>query len=859
MDGADVKIGIKAEYDDAAARAAERDLQRMQRLGEAVPSPDAAAAQGMRFSSMDREGLLAELRELDEALRGAAAAGDVKAWQGLTEQYRLAKGALEQLNAQCGLNRVALLGQAQAGMQFASGLGELGRQVKSGGADLAGMATQAMGLGLALKGVMGPVGWVMVALQGLQMAWDAWQGRKSDDINRQIERTRARTEELVQALVRLRECSRGEQGAAFSAASRRFEEWTRAADARAEAQRGHLERVSAQQQEQERHRLALLEQGAAAERARVQAAQEAGEVDALSAARQLAALEERQAAERRAIGEAAAARVVADRQAAAANARALAREYEGALSEAQRRFEPVLRVKLPSEEELAEVERRLAELDEDSPQFREVEKRKNDIVRMMQACGSALEAAGLAASAGARENMEYVRRLQEMVARQREVARLKGVEAAAAQEAAVAAERQAQNRREELAAQESAGREVLEARLSSAEAAAQEAALQRAWVAKQREGLAAQVAWLEETVGHLAAGGEAARRWGALLQDVRLRRVRERLGELEGQFRVSTDYVRQDGRTLAQVHAADRRALQARERALRELRRVPGVDAATLRQINAQLRETRRQGAALGRSMRRASLVSQRELTGLRPLGQSARNRGMQGALRRAERAYVRLAQSAERQVRMGDGKALRRTLGALRRNARQQERLAGHTGKAAEQYRETLGLLQALRQGLRGEERGLSARQRQQRAVERELSRRGGAERRLARSAEREAREAGRRGRRSAGKVAGAARAAARGSAGAAARGSAGGAAGAAAGGSGEVLAGLGRLTESHAQERAAVSQLAGAVRQLSSVASSVATAAEGAAAATAAATTSLGRQIVCIQRQIERINNRI
>ena len=855
MDRADVRIGIKAEYDDSAARAAQQDMQRMQRFASPEQGgADAAMAQGMKLDTLDRKALLAELRELNAARRSAASAGDAVAWQKLTTQYKQAKEALEQLNTQSNLNKMALLGQAQAGMQFAGGLGQLGKQLQSGSTDLAGMATQALGLGMAMKTAMGPIGWVMIAVQGLQMAWDAWQGRKSDDINRQIEETRARTEALVHSLEQQRESSRVEQNAKLEGASGLFERRMKEADARTEVARRQQERVFAAQGEEERHRLALLDQEAAAERVRVQAAREAGELDELSAARQMAALEERLEVERRAVSEASGQRQAVAAREAAANARAQAKEYARAAQEASGRFEPVLRVKLPSEAEMAEVERKLAELDEESPQFREVEKRKDDIVNMMHACREALEAAGLAASAGARENMEYVRRVQETVAAQRETARRRGEEADAAAEAAEAAARQVQNRREELAAQAATAAQTRQARLATAQKAAQEEARQREWVDRQRECLAAQVAWLEETVGHLELGSEAARRWGAQLQNVRLQRIREQLGELEEQYRITTDYARQEHRTAAQIHAADRRALQERERALRQLRQTPGMDAATLRQIDGQLRETRRQSAALNRSMRQASLESQRALTGLRPLGQTARNRGMQGTLRRAERAYVRLAQNAERQVRMGDARALRRTLGAMRRNARQQERLAGHTGKAAEQYRETLSLLKALRQGLRREERGLSARQRQQLAVERELGQRGKAERRLRQAAEREARAAGRRGRRAAGGKDARSGAVGGGASGGAVGGSSGGgAAGAAA------LAGLGRLTESHAQERAALSQLAAAVRELSSMASSVASAAEGAAGATARATTSLSRQIERINRQIERINNRI
>lgn len=705
-----------------AAHAQEEARRRAAAATEQEQEQAASLAAAMKLETMGNKALLAELKALAAARKAAAAAGDAEAYKKLAAQYARAKSALEQLSSQGNLNKIALMGQAQAGMQFASGLGQLGQQLQSGSTDLAGMATQAIGLGMAMKAALGPIGWLMMAVQGLQLAWDAWQGKKSDDINRQIEETRAKTEALIKAWEKLKESSKSEQDAKLAAAAKDFERSAQAADARADAERQKQEEARASQEEADRHRLALLEQEAAAERARLQAARDAGRLDDAAAARQMAALEERMEAERRSMGEAAARRQAAAQQEAAAMARALADAYAQAAQSSADRFEPVMRIKLPDEAEIAETERKLAELDEDSPQYAEAARRKDEIVKIMAECRKALAEAGLAAASGAQENMEYVRRVQEAVAAQGGIARQKRAEAEAAARGAAAAAQQERNRIEESEAAARTQQQTALAGLQSAAAAAQSAELQEAWAAVQRKSLGAQEAWLQKTISQLNAGSQAAGKWAEQLRAVRLKGVQDALGELETRFRLTGDYARMDNRTQAQIHAADKHALQQRKAALEQLKASPDVDAATLKAINAKLKETRRQSAGLERAMAASARAALQQVEGMKPQKLKAANKMAQNRLDALARAYARMAKMAARAAGKGDSKAAERYQKSMRKNALAQERIAGFSGQAAAHHRKTAANLQAIAQGTAKEERGLSARQRQRRQIEKAL-----------------------------------------------------------------------------------------------------------------------------------------
>ena len=197
-----------------------------------------------------------------------------------------------------------------------------------------------------------------------------------------------------------------------------------------------------------------------------------------------------------------------------------------------------------------------------------------------------------------------------------------------------------------------------------------------------------------------------------------LRRINEELNNLGETFKVTGNYAAKDNRTQAQIFAADEKALRQRREALERMRRTPGLDAATMRAINAKIKETDRQARRLRQNLKESADAAQRSVAALKPLGQKARTSTMQTALKRSENAFVRLAKQAERQASKGDTKGMERSLAAMRRHAAQQERLTGYTGRAAGHMRNVEGKLRLVAKGTAAQDRGLTAQQRQQNKV---------------------------------------------------------------------------------------------------------------------------------------------
>lgn len=151
-----------------SARAAEKEAEDAKREAAAQE----AVAQQMKLSSMKARELTEEINRLSAARKEAANAGNATNYEKLTGDLVRAKKALSEYNKEVNISKSALLNKAQAGMMAAQQLGGLAQQVRSGSVDMASMASTIMSVSMALKAGLGPIGWVMMAVQGLQMAWD---------------------------------------------------------------------------------------------------------------------------------------------------------------------------------------------------------------------------------------------------------------------------------------------------------------------------------------------------------------------------------------------------------------------------------------------------------------------------------------------------------------------------------------------------------------------------------------------------------------------------------------------------------------------------------------------------------------
>ena len=165
----------KADVTDTAATAetaaatSEQAAQKSAAASEKEAEKQKMLAEMMHLTTLARRELQAEIQRLIAAQKAAAKANNAQEYEKLTAQINRAKEAMEKLNTAAAVSNIALMNQAQAGMQFANTLAGLGNSVQQGAAGLATLATQAIALGIAIKAGLGPIAWVMAALQGLGM------------------------------------------------------------------------------------------------------------------------------------------------------------------------------------------------------------------------------------------------------------------------------------------------------------------------------------------------------------------------------------------------------------------------------------------------------------------------------------------------------------------------------------------------------------------------------------------------------------------------------------------------------------------------------------------------------------------
>jgi len=709
--------GAAAEAEDAAA--GKKEAAALRKRAAAETEADARAKEQkeieaikaqMALEAKGRAGLIKELERLGKARMAAAKAGDVAAFRALEEQMGKTRAAFERMNQGLEITRLGMMGQMQVAMGAMGAIQSLGAEMKNGTPSVMGMASAVYALGAAIKAGMGPVGWIMMAIQGLAMAWDWYSGKQEAAAEAEHERMEAEQEALRQHWEAVEKMAGLERGNALGQWKRELE----GIGARYDGLRGQAEAAARRRETEEaaaEERRKLAAQSAyEAEEARVELARTLGEITEEEAARRKAAAEEAKAAEIQAAEEAALARANARRREARDAARREAEELEEALRGKFGGFEELLAVKLPTEAEWNALRSRLdAGLGgmQDATLSRAVQEKILEVRGLLADMGIAWQGA----DAELLKWLDSMREAREAgVARTRELRALAEAERAAALEARLQLE-QKQAEAQADAERRRAARAQEVARLRQAELAAQ-------WQQAQCGTLAEQEAWLERTAAGFAAGSAEAQRWAEALRGVRLRRVAEEAAALGERFATAGRYAGQDARTLDEMHRADEAALRQRREALEALRRTPGLDAATLRALNAKIRETDSQAQGLRRAMAQAAVQAQQAVEALRPLGQKARTSVMRTALRRSEAAYVKLARLAERQASRGDEAGMERSIRALNRYALQQERLTGFTGRAAERQRDVAAKLRSIAQGTEAQDRGLTAAQRQQNRV---------------------------------------------------------------------------------------------------------------------------------------------
>ena len=717
---ADAEQKAAAEATAAAQQKQQASAQNTEALSKEQQEIEALKAQ-MELEAKGRAGLIKELERLGKARARAAKAGDVQAFKQLEAQMTKTRQAFERMNQGLEISRLGMMGQMQVAMGAMGAIQSLGNEVKSGSVSLMGMANAVYALGAAIKAGMGPVGWIMMAIQGLSMAWDWYANKQEEAAKAERERMEAEHEALMKHWEEVEKFARTDRDNTLTRWQRDFDamrqEWEQFTQKELAAQRTADVQASAAE---ERRRIAA-QSAYDAEVARIELAKTMGEISEAEAIRRKAAAEEVKAAEIQAIDEAEAHRTNAAHRGAKYRAQREAEEMANALEEKFGDFEDILRVDMPTNEEWEALQIKLNEglgSIEERVQSRYIHDKISELRQM-------LEAMGIAWQGSDAELIKWVNSMREAreagEQRVRELQAIAQEEGTAAQEVKLANE----NRRQQAQAekeQREATRRLEEARLQKQQEANR---LAEEWQQVQRGTLAEQAAWLEQTAASFEEGSAEAKRWTEALRGVNLRQVNEELNNLGETFKVTGNYAAKDNRTQAQIHAADEKALRQRRAALERLKAAPDVDAATLKAINSKIKETDRQMRGLRQSMSEAAAAAQRSVANLKPLGQKAAKGsgvGAQHALKRLEKAYVLMARRAERQASRGDTKGMERTVAAMRRNAAMQERLTGYTGRAAGRMRSVEANLQSIAKGTSAQDRGLTAQQRQQNKVLQDL-----------------------------------------------------------------------------------------------------------------------------------------
>lgn len=838
---ADAEQKAAAEVTAAAQQKQQASAQNTEALSKEQQEIEALKAQ-MALEAKGRAGLIKELERLGKARARAAKAGDVQAFKQLEAQMTKTRQAFERMNQGLEISRLGMMGQMQVAMGAMGAIQSLGNEVKSGSVSIMGMANAVYALGAAIKAGMGPVGWILMAIQGLSMAWDWYSDKQIEATEAEKKRLEAEREALMEHWEEVRKFASMDRENTLTRWQKEFDELRAGWEELAQNQQAAQRRADAQASASEERRRIAAQSAYDAEVSRIELAKTLGEITEAEAITRKAAAEEAKAAEMQAIDEAEAHRTYAAHRDAKHRAAIEAEEMAAALEKKFAFFEDILRVKMPTNEEWEALQIKLNEglgSAEEQAQSLYIHDRLLELRTM-------LEAMGIAWRGTDEELLKWVNSMREAreagEQRVRELRAIAQEESTAAQEVKLGLE----NRRAEMKADEerrAAARKLEEARLKKQQEAN---ALAEQWKEVQRGTLTEQAAWLEQTAASFATGSAEAKRWAETLRSVNMRLVIDELNSLGDTFKVTGNYAAKDNRTQAQIHAADEKVLHLRRAALERLKRTPDVDAATLKAINAKIKETARQMRGLRQSMRDAAHAAQQSVAALKPLGQKARTRGMQTALQRSEKAFVRLAQQAERQASRGDTRGMERTLAAMRRNAAQQERLTGYTGRAAGHMRNVEGKLQSIAKGTAAQDRGLTAQQRQQNKVlqalgmqrrynarqERAASRAAKAKEKEASANERTAKDATRDTRKSKSKTQ-----------------------------AKQIHELSGKLQEANkslAEQKAEILRLNASIQELAGAARGGALAARGCASAAASAVGGLRRDVKALQRAVERLRQK-
>ena len=729
---ADAEQKAAAEVTAAAQQKQQASAQNTESLSKEQQEIEALKAQ-MALEAKGRAGLIKELERLGKARARAAKAGDVQAFKQLEAQMTKTRQAFERMNQGLEISRLGMMGQMQVAMSAMGAIQSLGNEAKSGSVSLMGMANAVYALGAAIKAGMGPVGWILMAIQGLSMAWDYYSDKQEEAAKAERKRIEANNEALARHMEQVQKLAALSRENMLAGARAELADIAAKFDRQTAQQEQAARRTEQRETAAEQRRRAAAQAVFETEKARVELARTLGQITDAAAEAQLAAAEETLALELAAVDELEKKRTNAAAIEAKRRAEKEASELEAAIAEKFAGTDSLLKLELPSAQEWEALQIKYTEGLTDAVENAAETRIRGELVKLRRL----MESMGISFEGGDEELLRWLDNLRAARAEADKMLEAARAEAETAGQKAELAKLELAAKKQEAEA-EAAARD---ARRKMQEAEQQQRALEEQWTEMQRRELAEQVKWLEATTAQFAAGSEAAKKWTEQLETVKLRQVQEELNGLATVYKVTGSYAAKDSRTQEEIYAADRAALEARQAAMEQLRQQPGLDAVTQKQINEKLLETRGQLVGLEAAMEGSAAEARKMLGALRPLGQQAAKSNWAHALKRSEQAFLNMAKLAERQAAKGNTAGMERALAEMNRYAEQQERLTGNTGRAAKHAQEVERNLRLVAAAAEEEARDATSAARSGKQGGSSRRRRERAEKRAAAAQEREAR----------------------------------------------------------------------------------------------------------------------
>lgn len=186
-----MQIGLGVEYDATGIEEANADLEQLGATKEVlvtrtneVAAADAKEQKAMQLATKSRNELIKTLKRLQKELQAAAEAQDVEKYRAVEQEIAETRGAFEKQNQVLELNNIQLGQQAQNGMMVADTLTNMTNMLKDGTFSAGSFVNGILSISSAMKTTLGPIGWLMLAVQGLQAAWDyfAAEDKKEEEV-----------------------------------------------------------------------------------------------------------------------------------------------------------------------------------------------------------------------------------------------------------------------------------------------------------------------------------------------------------------------------------------------------------------------------------------------------------------------------------------------------------------------------------------------------------------------------------------------------------------------------------------------------------------------------------------------------